>query len=44
MESKDSGYTIHEVNNTVEFKGAQVSTEHRIAKKIVEYVIREAKR
>jgi len=44
MESKDQGYTIHEVNNTVEFKGAQAATEHRIAKKIVEYVIREAKR
>jgi [lysine-biosynthesis-protein LysW]---L-2-aminoadipate ligase len=44
METKDHGYTIHEVNNTVEFKGAQASTEHRIAKKIVDYVIREAKR
>lgn len=44
METKDRGYTIHEVNNTVEFKGAQASTEHRIAKKIVDYVIREARR
>ncbi len=44
MESKDYGYTIHEVDNTVEFKGAQVSTEHRIAKKMIEYVMREAKR
>ena len=44
MESKDEGYTIHEVNNTVEFKGAQGATEHRIAKKIIDYVIREAKR
>ena len=44
MESKDSGYTIHEVNNTVEFKGAQGATEDRIAKKIIEYVIGEAKR
>jgi [lysine-biosynthesis-protein LysW]---L-2-aminoadipate ligase len=44
MESDDHGYTIHEVNNTVEFKGAQASTEHRIARKIVDYVIREAKR
>lgn len=44
METKEHGYTIHEVNNTVEFKGAQASTEHRIAKKIVDYVIREAKR
>jgi [lysine-biosynthesis-protein LysW]--L-2-aminoadipate ligase len=44
MESKDSGYTIHEVNNTVEFKGAQGATQDRIAKRIVEYVMREAKR
>jgi [lysine-biosynthesis-protein LysW]--L-2-aminoadipate ligase len=44
MESDDHGYTIHEVNNTVEFKGAQASTEHRIARKIVDYVIGEAKR
>ena len=44
MESKDTGYTVHEVNNTVEFKGAQVATEHRIAKKMIEYVMREAKR
>jgi [lysine-biosynthesis-protein LysW]---L-2-aminoadipate ligase len=44
METKDQGYTVHEVNNTVEFKGAQAATEHRIAKKIVEYVMREAKR
>ena len=44
MESSDHGYTIHEVNNTVEFKGAQASTEHKIARKIVDYVIQEAKR
>ena len=44
MESKDHGYTIHEVNNTVEFKGAQGATEHRIAKKMIDYVIGEAKR
>jgi [lysine-biosynthesis-protein LysW]---L-2-aminoadipate ligase len=44
METKDHGYTIHEVNNTVEFKGAQASTEDRIARKIVDYVVREAKR
>jgi [lysine-biosynthesis-protein LysW]--L-2-aminoadipate ligase len=44
METKDQGYTVHEVNNTVEFKGAQGATEHRIARKMVEYVMREAKR
>src|SRR6267378_27707 len=44
MESKGEGYLVHEVNNTVEVKGAQGATEHRIAKKMIEYVIREAKR
>jgi len=44
MESKDDGYTVHEVNNTVEFKGAQAATQHSIAKKMIEYVVREAKR
>ena len=43
MES-DDGYTVHEVNNTVEFKGAQAASTTRIAKKIIEYVIRSEKR
>ena len=43
MESKE-GYLVHEVNNTVEFKGAQAATEHKIARKIIEYAIGEAKR
>jgi [lysine-biosynthesis-protein LysW]--L-2-aminoadipate ligase len=43
MESKD-GYLVHEVNNTVEFKGAQAASTTRIAKKIIEYVIRSEKR
>jgi [lysine-biosynthesis-protein LysW]---L-2-aminoadipate ligase len=42
MESKD-GYMVHEVNNTVEFKGAQAASSTKIAKKIIEYVIRSAK-
>ena len=42
MES-DDGYTVHEVNNTVEFKGAQAASTTRIAKKIIEYVIRSEK-
>lgn len=37
MESGD-GYFIHEVNNTVEFKGAQSVTRSRIAKRIMSYV------
>jgi [lysine-biosynthesis-protein LysW]---L-2-aminoadipate ligase len=43
MESKD-GYMVHEVNNTVEFKGAQAASKVRIAKKMIEFVMRSAKR
>ncbi len=38
MESKE-GHLVHEVNNTVEFKGAQSATEGSIAKKIVRYAV-----
>ncbi|MGH9919966.1 MAG: lysine biosynthesis protein LysX [Nitrososphaerales archaeon] len=44
METEDHGYTIHEVNNTVEFKGAQAASKTKIAKKMIEYVVRSAKR
>jgi [lysine-biosynthesis-protein LysW]---L-2-aminoadipate ligase len=44
MESKAEGYIVHEVNNTVEFKGAQAASKTKIAKKMVEYAIRSAKR
>jgi [lysine-biosynthesis-protein LysW]---L-2-aminoadipate ligase len=37
MESPD-GYLIHEVNNTVEFRGAQSAVDSNIAKQIVRYV------
>jgi [lysine-biosynthesis-protein LysW]--L-2-aminoadipate ligase len=37
MESPD-GYVVHEVNNTVEFKGAQSAVDWSIPKKIIEYV------
>lgn len=43
MESR-SGYLIHEVNNTVEFKGAQSATEGNIAKKIVNYALSREKK
>jgi [lysine-biosynthesis-protein LysW]--L-2-aminoadipate ligase len=43
MESKE-GYVVHEVNNTVEFKGAQAASKTKIAKKMIEYVVRSAKR
>ncbi len=37
MES-EKGYLVHEVNNTVEFKGAQSATSESIPAKIIEYV------
>jgi [lysine-biosynthesis-protein LysW]--L-2-aminoadipate ligase len=43
MES-DDGYRVHEVNNTVEFKGAQAATKTSIAKKIVSYTVASVKR
>ncbi len=43
MES-DGGYVVHEVNNTVEFRGAQSVTEGSIAAKIVRYTKRSLKK
>lgn len=43
MESGD-GYLIHEVNNTVEFRGAQSATKDKIARKIVAYVVKSVKK
>jgi [lysine-biosynthesis-protein LysW]--L-2-aminoadipate ligase len=44
MESKVHGYVVHEVNNTVEFKGAQAASKTKIAKKMIDFVVRSAKR
>lgn len=43
MESRD-GYLVHEVNNTVEFKGAQSATEGSIPRKIIKYVTSRGKK
>lgn len=43
MES-DGGHVIHEVNNTVEFRGAQSATEGSIAAKIVGYAARSLRK
>jgi [lysine-biosynthesis-protein LysW]--L-2-aminoadipate ligase len=43
MES-DGGYLVHEVNNTVEFRGAQGAVSWSIPRKIMEYVVSEAKK
>jgi [lysine-biosynthesis-protein LysW]---L-2-aminoadipate ligase len=39
-----SGYVVHEVNNTVEFRGAQSAVDVDIPKRIVEYVAHTVKR
>ena len=43
MESPD-GYLVHEVNNTVEFRGAQSAVQTSIPEKIMRYVASEVKR
>ena len=43
MES-DGGYLVHEVNNTVEFRGAQAASSGNIAAKIVEHTARRLRR
>ena len=45
MEKSSSEYVVHEVNGTVEFKGAQMASTQSIAKRIVDYLLsREEKR
>lgn len=39
MEKSDSELVVHEVNGTVEFKGAQSATPYSIAKRIVDYLL-----
>jgi len=44
MERPDSELVVHEVNGTVEFKGAQSATEYSIAGRIVDYIMSERSR
>lgn len=41
METQESRYVVHEVNGTVEFRGAQQASSQSIAGKIAEYVLRK---
>ncbi len=43
MES-DGGHVIHEVNNTVEFKGAQSVTDESIAARIIGYTVKRLRK
>lgn len=40
----DSGYLVHEVNNTVEFKGAQSAVETDIPAQLIRYVAQSSRR
>ena len=40
----DSGYLVHEVNNTVEFRGAQSAIETDIAAQLIRYVAQSSRR
>ncbi|MGA2876755.1 MAG: hypothetical protein ABSE82_14625, partial [Nitrososphaerales archaeon] len=45
MEKSSSEFVVHEVNGTVEFKGAQMASTHSIAKRIADYMLsRDEKR
>jgi [lysine-biosynthesis-protein LysW]---L-2-aminoadipate ligase len=39
MERAESDFVVHEVNGTVEFKGAQTATQNSIAGRMVDYLI-----
>jgi len=39
MEDKEKGYLVHEVNNTVEFRGASTVSKSDIAGKMVDYLV-----
>ncbi len=40
----ESGYLVHEVNNTVEFRGAQSAVDTDIAAQLIKYVAHSARR
>ncbi|MDQ3848927.1 MAG: lysine biosynthesis protein LysX [Thermoproteota archaeon] len=44
MEHKDNGLVVHEVNNTVEFRGAASVSKADIPGEIVEYAVKQARK
>ena len=44
MEDKERGLVVHEVNNTVEFKGLVKVSEKNIPKEMIEYAVRNIDR
>ena len=43
MEDKERGFVVHEVNNTVEFKGLVKVSEKNIPKEMIDYAVRNIK-
>ena len=43
MEDKNNGLLVHEINNTVEFRGASIATGIDIAKLMIDYMIESNK-
>jgi [lysine-biosynthesis-protein LysW]--L-2-aminoadipate ligase len=39
MEDRERGYLVHEVNNTVEFRGASAASKSDIAGKMIDYLV-----
>ena len=44
MEDEKNGLVVHEVNNTVEFKGLVKVSKHNIPKEMVEYALNSARK
>jgi [lysine-biosynthesis-protein LysW]--L-2-aminoadipate ligase len=44
MEDPKRGYLVHEINNTVEFRGASAVSHHDIAGSMIDYLVKECRR
>ena len=44
MEDKERGYLVHEINNTVEFRGASLVSKNDIAGLMVDYLVSECRK
>ena len=44
MEDDSRGLVVHEINNTVEFRGASMATGINIADMIIDYAINHARK
>ena len=44
MEDRKRGYLVHEINNTVEFRGASTVSPLDIAGSMIDYLVKECRR